>query len=396
MYYTKKQLNKKIDELNNIAKKPDLVDCRLGRDSHLYARHVDATTTDHIERVLDTTAEKPTINSTSFESKEKMQELVSKCIRDSENKMAMAKWLLSDSKRELSLTYRSKNEKTGTGIAVDPRSKKIAEYETNEMTVRFAKDDTAKGGFVVVTAFPQLTANAIPTKRDITPDMHATKAYQKGNPVDKTFYDIVSHPDYDPNKVSIGIAGSSSDHHTIYLSHVDEKDPAYTHRLSLNPKKTLFSTHMSVDQARKPVKTDFIKEHNFGNQISRFHRPEDMADVYKKMPYFGALMEYSYNRLDQNVKDDKEYLKRIINDRKKYKESQKTKTDKAKTPVQKTERQEKPNKTATRQSAQPSQQTKEPTFKSSHKPSSRAQRAMDMAAATIAPKPDDPNTSIEF
>lgn len=394
MYYTKKQLNKKIDELNNIAKKPDLVDCRLGRDSHLYARHVDATTTDHIERVLDTTAEKPTINSTSFESKEKMQELVSKCMLNNENKLEMAKWLLSDSKRELSLTYRSKNEKTGTGIAVDPRSKKIAEYETNEMTVRFAKDDTAKGGFVVVTAFPQLTAKAIPTKRDITPDMHATKAYQKGNPVDKTFYDIVSHPDYDPNKVSIGIAGSSSDHHTIYLSHVDEKDPAYTHRLSLNPKKTLFSTHMSVDTSRKPVKTEFIKEHNFGNQISRFHRPEDMADVYKKMPYFGAIMEYGYTKLDQNVKDDKEYLKKIINDRKKYKESQKTKDNKPKTYETKTEQQN--NKPSVKDQAQQAQQPKTPDTTQTARPSSRAQRAMDMAAATVAPRSDTQNKGPEF
>lgn len=394
MYYTKKDLTRKQKELANIAKKPDVVDCRMNEQCHLYDRHVNPTTTDHIERVLDTTADKPTINSSSFESEESMKKLVAACMLEPNNRLEMAKWLLSDTKREISLSYKNPNGKTGTGIAVDPRSKKIAEYETSEMTVRFAKDDATKGGFVIVTAFPQINERSTPTKRDITPDMHATKAYQKGNPVDKTFYDIVSHPDYDPNKVSIGIAGSSSDHHTIYLSHVDEKDPAYTHRLSLNPKKTLFSTHMSVDTSRRPVKTEFIKEHNFGNQISRFHRPEDMADVYKKMPYFGAIMEYGYTRLDQNVKDDKEYLKKIINDRKKYKESQKTKDDKPKTYEPKTERQN--NKTSVKDQAQPAQQPKTPDPTQTARPSSRAQRAMDMVAATIAPRSDTQNTGPEF
>lgn len=332
---TSKQIKKQRQKLIRTITRPDFIESHVGTEgcSHLYERHVNVPTANHIDRILDTEAKKPTLNSTSFESEQKAQELIRKCIRNDNNLNQMVDWLMSDDKYELSLRLDTKEvlgETAGTGVSVDPRTKKITEYEANEMVVRIAKNPDAEDGFVLVTAFPQITKDATPTMRDITPDMQQTNAYAKGNPLDKTFYDIVSNPNYDPKRVKIEFKGPPEDHHTVVLSHVDENNPTQTHTFSLHPRRSLFHTHLSVDPAKKAIPTDMIGRNDRDNKVSRFHNPRGMSDIYKKMPYFGSIMEYGFKRLETNIANDPEFIQKMVNERKAYKDSLKTKDEPSK------------------------------------------------------------------
>lgn len=293
-------------EIIKATNEPNFINTHIGinHDSHLYERHVYPTTTEHIDRVLDRTALKPTLNSTAFESAEKMQMLVRKCIQSDDNLDTMTNWLLSDSKRELQLTYRDDDVIMGTVINVNPKNHKIAEYEAKQITARFAKNPDAPNGFAVVTAFTQCTNESKPTMRDITPDMKATKAYQNASMIEKTFYDVVSNPNYDPEKMSVELEGAKNKPDTVKLSYIDEENPVYTHEFVLGAKKSLFYTRMSTDNLKKPIKTDMISKQDKNNKISGFHNPEGIADVYKKMPYFGSMMEYSFKQLNHNIRKD--------------------------------------------------------------------------------------------
>lgn len=310
MAYTYKDIERREDSLKDSLDTFNFVEQHLDNGNHLFDRHLDKKTSEHIDRVLDVNTEKPTLRSSSFESSRDMFVLIKCAIRDPNNLTQIAKWLESDRKNELQLDYTPKSGRpTGRGVCVDPKTKKIAEYETNKMTLRLAKNSAFPDGFAVVTAFPVLDKTATPTNQDLSRDMHKTNAYQNANPIDKTLYDIVCNPGYDTEKFSIGTAGPKTNHHTLYLSQLDPVNDAYTHRFSFNARKCLFQTYKSMDYERKPVKTDFISDKDKFNAISMYHNPEGMEQVYEQMPEFGALIEHGYKNFQKSLRKDPEYFK---------------------------------------------------------------------------------------
>lgn len=294
-------------------KQRNFIEQHLPENGHLFDRHVNKTTAEHIDRILDTNTEKPTLRSSSFTSKNQMFSVIKEALRDERNLNNINQWLNSDRKNELQIEYTTKNKNIiGRGVSVDPKTRKIAEYETNSMILRLAKNSSLDHGFAIVTAFPVLTQESKATNRDLRNDMQQTNTYQNANPIDQTLYNIVCSQNYDPDTFSVGTAGPKHNHHTLYLSQLDPENPAYTHRFSFNVKKCLFQTYKSMDSAREPVKTDFITEKDQFNAISRYHNPKGMDQVYEQMPQFGQLIEQGYQCFQTSMRENVEYRKQNL------------------------------------------------------------------------------------
>lgn len=351
MAYSKKELERTKHKLRQTLKSDKFIEKHSNESTHLSDRHIDVPTANHIDRVLDTKTDKPTLLSTSFESEKQMIKLVKETLKDENNLHELAKWLLSDTKKELQITEHYKDQQTtGKGIQVNPQTRKIAEYDTRSLTIRIAKNSTMPDGFAIVTAFPLLDKHATPTNRDLSNDMQQTNAYQNANPIDKTLYDLVCRPDFDTETFSVGTAGPGNNHHTLYLSQQDPNENGFTHRFSFNAKKCLFTTYKTMDPTRTPVQSDFISDKDKFNAISKYHNPQGMLEVYQQLPELGVLIEHGYNQLQQHIKDDPEYRKQV------YK--QKTKTEKSTTkPVKENEQQTNPEQ------KKPEKQSKEQRIK---------------------------------
>lgn len=137
--------------------------------------------------------------STFFDSKEEMDQWINEALLDPNNMQRMVKWSIDDGAEDsidIEYTAWEPGRNTGKGIYVDPQTREIAAYICKSVNVRLAKDDDMPDGFCLITAFPQIDEQSVPAGRDITEDLHRSKAYQNADPEQKLIYDALCSPDH--------------------------------------------------------------------------------------------------------------------------------------------------------------------------------------------------------
>lgn len=129
--------------------------------------------------------------STSFDSGEEIEGWIEETLMEPNNMQRLSEWLSDDAVDEIEFEYTAwePGRYTGRGIYANPKNRRIAEYVSKTVNVRLVKDDSTPTGFALITAFPEIDEQAVPTGRDISADLHKTSAYRDADLVQQLIYD---------------------------------------------------------------------------------------------------------------------------------------------------------------------------------------------------------------